>query len=355
MKKIFRLSALLLALALLLCACGGENNTDLYEINGENAWFSYPVDSAPVKAVNAGEVWYLLKGDYHGDCFTLAVGADYAGAKNVYSASGVSIWFFEANAFLAAWCEKTAETLRFMVYDTESGEAKEIFTESAAEGFAPANVGVWGKNVYFANIDYRSESAAIMRYNAETGELSRYIELEYRGEHSCTSLSADGGVLLASVGTASSAMLVKAELSSGAKEYIPLEKDVSVAYACAYDRMNGGYAVYYRDVDGAEHIGTVNPKNGKIKNVFTFGENVYAYQDALELCGGHLYWISQINASGKVSEHYSFIDYDLVQGTADEYLKTFAFALAEDGVTLLSFNAADYDAIYLTEIYLGGQ
>ena len=353
MKKIFRLFALLLLLALLLCACGEK--VKLYEINGENAWFSYPVESAPVKAVNAGERWYLLKGHYSGDSFTLAVGADYAAADDVYAASGVGIWFFEANDALAAWCEETAENMRFMVYNAESGKTAEVFTVSKAEGFAPANVGVWGKNVYFANVDYKTESAAIMCYNAETGALSKLAPLEYRGEYSCTSLSVDGGVLLASVGTAREAELIKADLLGGALTHIPLEDEVSVAYACAYDRTEGGYAVYYRDVDGAEHIGTVNAKNGKIKKIFTFGENVYAYLDTIELFGGHLYWVQQTNASGKVADHYRFVDYDLSYDTADEYVRTFAFALAQDGVTLLSYNAADFDAIYLTEIYLGGQ
>ena len=352
MKKLFCAVCFLLVLAFVFCSCGEKSK--LYEINGENAWYAYPVENAPVKAVNAGEKWYLLKGIYLGTSFTLAVGSDYLNTKDVYAASGVDIWFFEANERLAAWSEIGGEGTKFMVYNAESGKAEQVFSVSTEAGFAPANVGVWGESVYFAHIDYAAEKAAVMRYDLDSGALSCALELEYRGESSCTSLSVDGGVLLVSAGGEGKAELIRADLASGKRESIPLASGVEFVYGCAYDAENGGYALYYRDGEG-EYIGTVNAKNGKVKIIATFPENVYAYRDTLELYGGHLYWVQQINASGNVAEHYKFIDYDIGEGTSDEYLRTFSFTLASDGVTLLSFNTWEYSAIYLTEIYLGGQ
>ena len=354
MKKIIVFFAVLLALALLVCSCGRES-VQYYEINGENAWIAFPVNEAPVKTVRAGEKWYSLIGRYLHDSFSLSVSEDYGILNEVYSVSGVSIWFFEACESFAVWEEETAEELRFMLYSSESGEVSRIFSASKETGFESANVGIFGASVYFAYTNYAERSAAIMRYDTEKGELSRFLELEYSGEYSCMSFSVDGESLLVATGNGKNAKLIRVNLESGERTSIALGGGVSFVYACAYDSALGGYAVYYCDADGGEHVGTVNKKNGKIKNIYSFGSNVYAYQDTLEFYGGHLYWVRQINASGNVAEHYIFVDYDLESNTADEYLRTFSFSLCGDGAVLLSFNSLNYDAIYLTEIYLGGQ
>jgi hypothetical protein len=353
MKRKILALLLALSLAFAFCACGGE--AEVYEINEENAWAIFPVEEAPVKTINAGNKWYSLIGRYLGDEFSLSVSESYDGVNKVYSTSGVDIWFFEANEALAAWCEKNGAELNFMVYSAESGKTEKVFSASIEKGFSPANVGVWRESVYFAYTDYAAKSAGVMRYDTATGELSRFCELEFLGEYSCTSLSVDGASLLISAGKGKEAELIKIGLESGSKTEIPLSDSADFVYACACDTAGEGYAVYYRDAKGAEHIGTVNPKNGKIKNIYSFGANVYAYRDTLELHGGHLYWVTQVNSTGNVADHYRLVDYDCAENTADEYLRTFSFSLAEDGVTLLSFNAVNYDGIYLTEIYFGGQ
>ena len=354
MKKIIGFLAVLLALALFVCSCGQES-VQYYEINDENAWTAFPVDKAPVKTVRAGEKWYSLIGRYLHDSFSLSVSEDYGILNEVYSVSGVSIWFFEACESFAVWAEENAAELRFMLYSGKSGEVSEIFSASKEAGFESANVGIFGASVYFAYTDYAAENAAIMRYNTENGELSRFMELDYSGEYSCMSFSVDGESLLVATGKGKNAALIRVNLESGERESITIGASAGFVYACAYDSARGGYAVYYCDADGGEHVGTVNAKNGKIKNIYSFGSNVYAYKDTLEFYGGHLYWVRQINASGNVAEHYSFVDYDLESDTADEYLRTFSFSLCGDGAVLLSFNSLNYDAIYLTEIYLGGQ
>lgn len=351
--KPLSLACIFLALALLLCACGG-GGTKVYYISGEDAWAAFPVDEAPVKTVRAGEKWYSLIGEYLGESFALSVSDDYMQINEVYKTSGVSIWFFEADGSGAAWCERGESTLRFMFYPCEGGDAEEIAVLDTSAGFNPANVGLFGGGVYFVSIDHAAKRAAVMRYDTEAGTLSRFFELEYRGDYTCTSLSADGGSLLISAGAEGEAELIKLDLAGGGQERIALSESVNFVFACAYDSAEGGFAIYYSDTAGGEHIGTVNAKNGKVKNVSTFGASVYAYQDVLEFYGGHLYWVQQINASGNVAEHYRFVDHNCKNNSTEEYLKTFSFSLAEDGVTLLAFNEVDYDAIYLTEIYLGG-
>ena len=346
------LCALCVVLTLALCACGG--GTKLYNITEENAWWTFPVEESPVKTVNAGEKWYSLLGTYLGNEFSLSVSESYGEINVVYSTHGADIWFFEANEHCAAWSERSAEGLRFMVYNAETGETKEVYGTEYGELFEPANVGVFGKSVYFAAVDHAAKSAAVMRFSVETGELSELCALEYRAEYTCTSLSADGSTLLLSFGNAGKAKLLKLDLEGGNKAETALEAGADFVYGCAYDSAEGGLAVYYRDTDGREHIGTVNAKNGRIKNIYTFSENVYAYRDTLELHGGFLYWVTQINATGSVADHYKFVVYDCKKDTAKEYLKTFSFSLEEDGVTLLAFNSVNFDAIYLTKIYLGG-
>ena len=212
-----------------------------------------------------------------------------------------------------------------VVYNAETGETKEVYGTEYGELFEPANVGVFGKSVYFAAVDHAAKSAAVMRFSVETGELSELCALEYRAEYTCTSLSADGSTLLLSFGNAGKAKLLKLDLEGGNKAETALEAGADFVYGCAYDSAEGGLAVYYRDTDGREHIGTVNAKNGRIKNIYTFGENVYAYRDTLELHGGFLYWVTQINATGSVADHYKFVVYDCKKDTAKEYLKTFSF------------------------------
>ena len=84
--------------------------------------------------------------------------------------------------------------------------------------------------------------------------LSRFAELEYRGEYSCTSLSLHAGNLTVSYGNEGKAELLKINLESGEKTKISLSAAVNFVYACSYDSAEGGYAVYYRfDRNAAAH------------------------------------------------------------------------------------------------------
>lgn len=353
-KKFIRLTVLVLTLAMCLCACG-ENRVTVYEITAEIAWDVYPSEKAPAHAVRSGDTHYMLMGVYNGNEFSLAVKKD-GYEKEVYSAYGVSIWFMEAEGEYAVWCEMTSDARVFKLYDGNNGEVSEIFSASLDAGYQNANVGIYKGSVYFAYTDYTEKSAYIMRYDIGSKTLEKFCTLDFSGETSCTSLSVDRGMLTVSSGTEGNVSLITFDLENGGEaETKKLDGSVDFVYGCAYDTVTGDIAVYYRDKDKKENIGVV--KNGKRapEVLFTFGENVYAYRDTVEIYGGHVYWVNQANVTGFVSDHYRFIDYNYIDGITEEYIRTFSFSLTDDGVVLLSFNAREYDAIYLSEIYLGGQ
>jgi hypothetical protein len=346
---IFAISVLIV-LAICLTSCGA-NKVSVYEITEENAWQVYSADAAPALAARTGETVYTFKAVYGGSDYRLCVGDVYSESE-VYSVSGVGIWFLEADPVCAAWCEMSPEARTFKAYDAGSRTVKEIFRADIDKGFQCANVGVYGGGVYFAYIDYGAGKADVMRYDVESGEAESFLPLEYRGEYSCTSLSVCGGMLLASYGSGGEAGIIALDLETGEKSAVSLKADF--IFGCSYDSVTSDYALYYRDTRGKEHIGILKNGTKAIKNIFTFGENLYAYQDKVEIYGGHVYWVNQANVTGHVAQHYRFIDFDYISGVTDEYLRTFGFSLAEDGVILLCFNADEYEAVYFTEIYLGG-
>lgn len=348
------LCAAALALAVMLCLCSCAEGTAVYEIVEDNAWQVYPANEAPVKTVRAGDRWYSLVGMYNHNSCALSVSGDYTGFNKVYTVTDGAVWFFEATEDHAVFSEMHGAYVSIMLCDGKSGAVREIFRMETEAGYQNSCVGIYGDNIYFAYTDYAAEKAQIMRFSISDGALDTFALLPYRAEHSCTSMSVDGSTLLAASGTGEDACITVFDLD-GADEPAThrISKDVNLIYACAYDTHSGGIAVYYSDRDG-EHIATLKEKNGRLKNIHTFGENVYAYQDTVEMRGGHVYWVAQTNTSGLVADHYRFVDHDTESGRAEEYLRTFSFTVTEEGVQLLAFNKADYDAVYLTEIYLGG-
>ncbi len=355
MKKRFLCAAVLaLALIFALSACGGENIA--VELVEETAWAVYPMEKAPVKIIEAGDIWYALMGRYGSDDFAFAVSTGYYDFNTVYETENVTIWFFEANENYAVWSERNGNFCEIKLYTRATGKVSTIHTLSEQDGYQNANVGLWGGDVYFLETDYTAGSAAIMRFHAPTGELSRFYEFTYAGDLSTMNLSLAGGVLLASGNVGGKPALVRFDLAAGGAPTVrELNKRVEYVFDAAYDTVTGHCAIYYKDTNGQEHIGVISAKSSAVANIYTFSENVYAYEDTVYMHDGHVYWVTQVNASGIVSDHYKFTDYDFKSHTYTEYLRTFGFTVAEDGVYLLSFNKQDYDGIYLSKIFLGGK
>lgn len=353
-KRFFCAAVLALALVFAVSACGGGNIA--VELVEETAWAVYPIEKAPVKLINAGDVWYALMGAYGNDDYAFAVGENEVDLKTVYETENVTIWFFEANENYAVWSERNGNFCEIKLYSRATGEVSTIHTLSEHDGYQNANIGLWGGDVYFLETDYSAGKAAVMRFHAPTGELSRFYEFTYAGDLSAMNLSLAGGVLLAVGNVGGKASLVRFDLSAGGEPTVrELAKKVEYVFDAAYDAVTGHYAIYYKDVNRQEHIGVISAKSNAVANIYTFAENVYAYEDTVSMHGGRVYWVTQVNASGIVSDHYKFTDYDFKSHTYTEYLRTFGFTLAEDGVYLLSFNKQDYDGIYLSKIFLGGK
>ncbi len=354
MKRRILCAFLALAMLLSLAACGGGDIA--VELVKETAWAEYPIDEAPVKIIDAGGVWYAIMGEYIGDHFELAVGENYDSLDTVYEADHVAIWFFEANEKYAVWGERSAYACTFKLYIRETGEVYDIRTLSTDGAYQNANVGLYGDDVYFLETDYTAGKSGILRYDIEAGELSLFYEFTYAEARSAMNLSLVGDSLIATGNVGGKASLVRFDLAAGgAPDVRTLRGSVDFVYDAAYDTVTRAYAIYYLDKDGAEHIGVISAKSDAIANIFTFEENVYAYEDTVCMHDGHVYWVTQINTSGIVSEHYRFIDYDYSAHTRTEYLRTFGFTVAADGVYLISFNKADYDGVFLSKIFLGGK
>ncbi len=355
MKKRILCAALALIILFALPACGGKDIA--VELVSQTAWAEYDTENAPAKIIDAGGVWYALLGQYGSGSFRLAVGETYENFDNiVYETQNVAIWFFEANEKYAVWGERHGQMCEIKLYTHATGSVSTVRSLDGEAGYQNANVGLYGDGVYFLETDYSAEKSAVMRYDAAAGELSAFYEFTYAEDRSAMNLSLAGGVLLAAGNVGGKKSLVRFDLAKGgAPEVRSLHGSVDYVYDAAYDTVTGSYAVYYKDKNGAEHMGVISAKSDAVANIYTFEENVYAYEDTVSMHEGHVYWVRQVNASGVVSEHYTFVDYDYKSHTRTEYLRTFGFTVAEDGVYLLSFNKADYDGIFLSKIFLGGK
>jgi hypothetical protein len=351
-KRMFCAAVLALAIVFALCACG--NNNIAVELVEETAWSVYPIENAPVKITEAGGVWYAILGRYGSDDFTFAVGESSDTLGKVYETENVTIWFFEANESYAVWSERDGDFCRFMLYSHADGKVSELHTLELVHGYQAANVALFGESVYFLETDYSAGSSAVMRYDIGAGELSRFYEFTYAGDLSSMNLTLSGSMLLATGNVGGKTSLVRFDLArGGAPEVRELHKSVKYVFGADYDELTGHYAIYYIDTSEREHIGVISERSNAVANIFTFGERVYAYEDTVRMHGGRVYWVTQVNASGLVTDHYKFIDYDYESHTYTEYLRTFGFTVADDGVYLLSFNKQDHDGVYLSKIFLG--
>ena len=351
-KRLFCAAVIALAVVFALLSC--ENKNIAVELVGETAWAEYPIEKAPVNLKKAGGVWYALIGRYGSDDYAFAVGENEVDLTTVYETENVTIWFFEANESYAVWSERHENTCEIKLYTRSAGEVKTVHTLSGEGGFQLANVALFGESVYFLETDYTAGSSAVMRYDAVAGELSRFYEFTYAGDLSAMNLTLSGSTLLATGNVGGKTSLVRFDLAcGGTPEVRELHKNVKYVFGADYDELTGRYAIYYIDTSEKEHIGVISESSNAAANIFTFGERVYAYRDTVRMHGGRVYWVTQVNASGLVTDHYKFTDYDYESHTYTEYLRTFGFTVADDGVYLLSFNKRDYDGVYLSKIFLG--
>jgi hypothetical protein len=128
------------------------------------------------------------------------------------------------------------------------------------------------------------------------------------------------------------------DLNSGETVYKnPLPTDTYYVFSVSYDAVNKACALYYADSD-SEDIGIMKQGDTAIRSIYTFGSNQYAYQDQIQCLNGRIYWISQYNVSGNVTDHYSLVEYDYLSDLPNETQRTLNFYVDEHGEYLLRFD-----------------
>ena len=128
-----------------------------------------------------------------------------------------------------------------------------------------------------------------------------------------------------------------------------LPEDTYYVFSVSYDAANSTCALYYCDSD-SENIGTMLQGDTAIRSVYTFGSNEYAYQDQIKCVNGCIFWISQHNVSGNVTDHYRLIQYDYLQDKPMETNRTIAYFIDGKTVYFLRFDkAGNYQNVELRQ------
>jgi len=313
---------------------------------------SFPKENAPSKIIKAGDIWYSFINEYGSDRYVFSIGSNPSETNAVYETSGGSIWFFEGNEKYAFWCEKDEDENHFMLYNREKNTTEEIYTIKNTEwDFQPGNVGLYKDSVFFAINRYgplsNVNSAAIIGYDITMDELYVLFNSGYDNNNMISSFSVDENYMIISLCEADIQKIVLIDLDSPDTFFKgELSENVLYVYDAAYDSSTSEFAIYYMDVNGAEHIAL--PYVGGEKNIFTFNKNWYAYQDSIECFDGHIYWIGQHDISGNVAEHYRFVDYNYETDVSTEKEMTFHLSPGDEGIYLLSFDEMLYKNIELS-------
>ncbi|MEE0265763.1 MAG: hypothetical protein UD936_09070 [Acutalibacteraceae bacterium] len=359
MKNIFKnVTIFVFITSIILCCTGCENEVknNIGEPDSVKAekLTEYPKNNAPVKTINSGDYWYSLISTYGNDDYKLSVAENPKDLNVVYEINDSSIWCFEANNDYAVWNEKRENENKLMLYKNSGSEVTEIYTVDTTNEVHLSHIGLYKNYLYYIETDYKNKSDSILRYDIKNKVYENIYSVKIFDENAIMNLSVDENYLTASVIDNDKVNIVLIDLASDDNKVVTeLPENVSYVYDAAYDKVNDTYAVYYADKKDKEHTGIFNNKMKEIKNVVTFNENVYAYQDSIECYDGHLYWIFQVNASGNVSDHYQLVDYNYIEDKPKEYERTFYFNRTNDSIYALSFDkSGDYQNIVLDKYNL---
>ncbi len=322
MKKIA--VCMLVALILVLGGCSALK---------PEAVASYPKGSAPSQVIKTEDQWVMLMNDYGKNEYSISVSETVDAIDSVYSVDDVSIWHIEANESGVVWCELSDESYTYKVYDINSQSVNEIFTVSATE-YQPQNVGIFENSVYLCEIDYSGAVVRVREYDFSSGEISVIIVKPFVEENQPYSINVEGNHL--SFVCAEYVEVINLQSGEIAFDAI-LPESVRCVFSVSYDSVNDNCALYYADGD-SEDIGFIAEGEDEISSVFTFSRNHYAYMDKIECYDGHIYWITQANVSGNVTDHYRFIDYNYLDHKPTETNRTLSFCRNQGELYLLRFN-----------------
>ena len=345
MKKLF---TLLLAGAMIMTAgCGAGQKTDSNETGqsdktkaqDEGDIMFTDEDTLPnLMAVSDG-VYYIMTGLYGEDSYRLSVSESIEDLHFVYEQEGAGTWYLYAEGDYAAWAEWGDSGYEYKVYDRKNDKVQTVESVKAGEDEGQnMQMGLHNGKLYYSLNDYKAGKSRILCYDPASEKKETVYETALAENGSC--LSVNSGVLTAYMGEGEDARqkLVQIDLESGDKKEIEVPGDLDSLYAVSYDRDNDLIALYYHAVDSeTEDIGTFTPGDKEIKSLYSMPENLYAYRDRIDIENGLLYWVTQINTTGDIVDHYSMTQYDCTNDKPQEYKQTFGYALADGKLYTLSY------------------
>ena len=327
MKKILW-STLALVMVVVLTSCGGR------ESGGGQMVYKDKNKLPSLMAVSDGS-YYILTCMYGDDQYRLSVSDKVEELNFVYDVKDASIWYLYAEGDYAAWVERYDDRYEYKVYDKGTNEVLSIdIVKCSEEEQQNMQMGIYGGKLYYSTIDYTGENISLKRYDIR-GKKTEIVREAALPENISTALEVKDGVMTAYL---EEDRLCCIDLKSGEETSVKIPGEMDSVYAVSYDRETGLYALYYSEKGSeTEDIGTFIPGDRRIKSIYTLRGSVYAYRDAITVDKGHLFWVTQINASGNIVDHYTLADYSCKEDKVEEYPGTFGFALTGDALYKLSF------------------
>lgn len=331
MKKRILMS---LILVLLLSGCREEREPLAY----------FDADAAPARMIRAGEYWVSLMGGYGSADYALSVSDDPQTPETVCAMEDVQIWFLASDGRYAAWCERSGTGYTYRICELETRAVQTVFRTGAEDGYQLSNVGVHDGLVYYAHMDHGAQRAAILRFDPDSGQTGTVLEFPYTGEMSIMCFSVEEGVL--SAAAPGGITLVRLEDDKVLLER-KLPEDVRYVFGISYDSQHGYFGLYYGDAD-SEDIGIIGREERAIRSILTYAPDHYAYRDTIRCTGGRLYWISQANVTGYVTDHYELVTYDYLHDVYTEISRTFDFHADGDALWYLRYDRdGEYEGVEL--------
>lgn len=330
---------------LLLSACNFMK-PEVPEDNSGTLIASFDEDDAPSKIVKTDNYWVYLVNTYGGTEYSISVNTAPEELNSVYVTKDVSIWFLEASDKYVVWTEKSDEYYEYKFYSIENKTVDTFFKTDTATGFQLQNIGIYADNIYYSFVDYMKEEANIYCYDVTSKEATPVLNLKYDEDLSPMSFSVENGFL----SVASSSGVLVMDLSTGGTVFEnELPDDVAYVFAISYDQANETCGLYYCDSD-SEDIGIIEKDDSNIFSILTLNENYYAYHDQIKCTNGHIYWISQANVSGNVTDHYMYMDYDYINHEPKHTKRSIGFFVNEEKQYILRFDKdGNYENIELYE------
>ncbi|MEA4923541.1 MAG: hypothetical protein VB031_09365 [Eubacteriaceae bacterium] len=335
MKKIGILIILVFALMIIGVGCGSSKNIS----NPAEAKAVFDDEGKlPCLMAVSDDTYYVLTSRYGDDAYTFSASDAMDKLNIVYKVENTSIWYLCADGDYAAWVEEYDNHYDYKVYNRNAGKVTTINTiESDENNLQNKQMGIYNGKLYYTISDRSGGKAKIEEYDLAGGGTGTLYQAESTG-NGISTLEVKENTLIAYVDSDADTIL-KIDLESGGRERIEMPEKMDAVYTVSYDTRADKYALYYSAKDsGTEDIGTFCPGDKKIKSLFTMGDESYAYHDTIEIDNGHLYWVTQLNTSGVIMEHYRLTDYDCDKDDVAENDSTFGFTLTDDSVYMMEFS-----------------